>query len=91
MAIREMEGLGIAVIQTHSENGAGYMADGYARVSRRPGICMGQSIGAANLAGGIHDAWLATTPLIALTGKKGPSLRTATRIRNPITSRCMRR
>ena len=54
----------------HSENAAGYMADGYSRVSGKPGICMAQSIGAANLAAGIYDASLSNTPVIAITGKK---------------------
>ncbi|NLY71184.1 MAG: thiamine pyrophosphate-binding protein, partial [Clostridiales bacterium] len=72
IAMREMEKLGIKGIMAHSENAAGYMADGYARISRKPGICMAQSIGAANLAGGICDAWLANSPVIAITGKKTP-------------------
>ncbi len=70
MSIKEMEELGVKGIMAHSENAAGYMADGYARVSGRPGICAAQSIGSANLAGGIMDAWLANSPVIALTGKK---------------------
>jgi len=39
--------------------GGAYMADGYARVARRPGICMAQSVGAANLASGFAGclAW----------------------------------
>lgn len=41
----EMERLGINRILTHSEKAAAYMADGYARVSHRPGICMSQSVG----------------------------------------------
>ena len=49
MAVREMESLGIQVIQAHSEGGVGYMADGYARVSGKPGIVLTQSIGAGNL------------------------------------------
>jgi hypothetical protein len=40
--------LGIRRVLTHSEKAAAYMADGYARISRRPGICMAQSVGAAN-------------------------------------------
>jgi acetolactate synthase-1/2/3 large subunit len=70
MAVREMEALGIKIIQAHSENAIGYMADGYARVSGHPGVCIAQSIGAANMVGGIHDAWLGITPIIALTGRK---------------------
>jgi acetolactate synthase-1/2/3 large subunit len=37
-------------MQTHGEKSAAYMADGYARASGRPGICMAQVIGAMNLA-----------------------------------------
>lgn len=72
MTVREMEKEGIQIVMAHSENGAGYMADGYARASGRIGVCMAQSIGAANLAGGIHDAYLASSPVLALTGKKTP-------------------
>ena len=57
-ALVEMERLGIRRILTHSEKAAAYMADGYARVSRSPGICMAQSVGAANLASGLQDPYL---------------------------------
>jgi len=65
-----LEKYGIKHILTHSEGAAGYMADGYARASKKPGICMSQAIGSANLAASIHDAWLGTSPVIALTGFK---------------------
>lgn len=68
----ELEELGIRRVITHSEKAAAYMADGYARVSRRPGVCMAQSVGAANLAAGLQDAWLGRSPVVALTGKKPP-------------------
>jgi len=55
-------------IHAHTEAGAVYMADGYARTTGRPGICMGQIIGALNICAGIRDAHLAKVPLIALTG-----------------------
>jgi len=55
-------------IHAHSEAGAVYMADGYARATGRPGICMAQIVGALNLCAGIRDAHLAKAPLIALTG-----------------------
>jgi len=64
---------GIRGIMAHSENAVGFMADGYARVSGKPGVAMGQSIGSANLAAGMIDAWLANTPVIALTGMKTPN------------------
>jgi acetolactate synthase-1/2/3 large subunit len=68
----DLEELGIGRIITHSEKAAAYMADGYARVSGRPGVCMAQSVGAANLAAGLQDAFLGCSPVIALTGKKPP-------------------
>jgi acetolactate synthase-1/2/3 large subunit len=68
----DLEELGIRRVITHSEKAAAYMADGYARVSHRPGVCMAQSVGAANLAAGLQDAYLGRSPVIALTGKKPP-------------------
>ena len=65
--------LGVKHVLAHSEKAAAYMADGYARVLGRPGVCMAQSVGAANLASGLQDAWLGRTPVIALTGHKEPS------------------
>lgn len=71
-ALVEMETLGIKRVLTHSEKAAAYMADGYARISRRPGICMAQSVGSANLASGLQDPYLGLSPVIAITGKKPP-------------------
>ena len=68
----ELEKVGIKRIVTHSEKAAAYMADGYARISRKPGICMAQSVGAANLAAGLQDPYLAHSPVIAITGRKKP-------------------
>ncbi|MEI7806768.1 MAG: thiamine pyrophosphate-binding protein [Hyphomicrobiales bacterium] len=58
----------IARIHTHGEKSAAYMADGYARASGKPGVCMAQVIGALNLAAGLRDAFLAHSPVIAMTG-----------------------
>ncbi|MFL5041278.1 MAG: thiamine pyrophosphate-binding protein, partial [Xanthobacteraceae bacterium] len=63
----------IARIHTHGEKAAVYMADGYARASGRPGICMAQVIGALNLAAGLRDAYLAHSPVIAFTGGRDPA------------------
>lgn len=71
-ALVEMEVLGIRRILTHTEKAAAYMADGYARVRRGPGICGCQSVGAANLAAGLQDAYLGLSPVIAITGRKPP-------------------
>ncbi len=62
----------IRVIRTHGEKSAAYMADGYARASGRPGICAAQVVGAMNIAAGLRDAWLAHSPVIALTGGRDP-------------------
>ena len=69
-ALMEMEKLGIKRVQTHGEKAAAYMADAYARVKRAPGLCMAQSVGAVNLAAGLQDAYLACSPVIALTGRE---------------------
>ncbi|MFL5100954.1 MAG: thiamine pyrophosphate-binding protein [Xanthobacteraceae bacterium] len=63
----------IARIHTHGEKSAAYMADGYARASGKPGICMAQVIGALNLAAGLRDAYLAHSPVIAFTGGREPA------------------
>jgi acetolactate synthase-1/2/3 large subunit len=70
--LNELEILGVKRIGARSEKGAAYMADGYARVRKGPGICMAQSVGAANLAAGLQDAYLGQSPVIALTGRKTP-------------------
>lgn len=59
-------------IHVHGEASAAYMADGYARASGKPGICMAQVIGALNLAAGLRDAYLAHSPIIAMTGGRDP-------------------
>ena len=69
-ALAEMDLNGIKRVITHGEKAAAYMADGYARAAHRPGVCMAQSVGAANLAAGLQDAWLGLSPVIAMTGYK---------------------
>ena len=59
-------------LHVHGEKSAAYMADGYARATGKPGICMAQVIGALNLAAGLRDAWLAHSPVIAMTGGREP-------------------
>ncbi|MGQ0641385.1 MAG: biosynthetic-type acetolactate synthase large subunit [Gemmatimonadaceae bacterium] len=52
------------------EQGAGHAAEGYARASGRVGVCVGTSgPGATNLVTPIADAWMDSTPLIAITGQ----------------------
>lgn len=74
-ALAEMDRRGITPVAAHSELAAAYMADGYARASGRPGLCMAQAVGAANMAAGLRDPFLASIPVIALTGGPHPDSR----------------
>jgi acetolactate synthase-1/2/3 large subunit len=71
-ALAAMSRLGVEGVMTHGEKSAAYMADGYARATGRPGVCMAQSVGAANLAAGLRDAWLMSAPVVAITGGRDP-------------------
>jgi acetolactate synthase I/II/III large subunit len=62
----------IAPVATHGEKAAVYMADGYARAARRPGVCAAQAVGAHNLAAGLREPFLAGSPVVALTGGRLP-------------------
>jgi len=57
-------------ILTRHEQCAAHAADGYARASGRPGVCMATSgPGATNLVTGIATAYLDSSPVIAFTGQ----------------------
>ncbi|MGI9188186.1 MAG: thiamine pyrophosphate-binding protein, partial [Gaiellales bacterium] len=52
------------------EQGAGHMAQGYARATGKVGVCIATSgPGATNLVTPIADAFLDSTPLVAITGQ----------------------
>jgi acetolactate synthase-1/2/3 large subunit len=70
-AMAEMDRVGVKKVITHGEKAAAYMADGYARASHRPGICLCQDIGTTNLAAGLRDAFMGGSPVIAITGGQG--------------------
>src|SRR5215211_8899015 len=74
-ALAAMGEMGIVRVTAHSEKAAAYMADGYARASHKPGVCMAQTVGAANLAAGLKDAVLAGSPVVALCGGSSPHTR----------------
>ena len=63
-ALAEMERVGIQRVVAHSEKAAAYMADGYARASHRPGVCLCQDIGTTNLAAGLRDPHMGCSPVI---------------------------
>jgi acetolactate synthase-1/2/3 large subunit len=67
-AMDEMTSIGVTRVVTHGEKAAAYMADGYARATHRPGVCLCQDIGTTNLAAGLRDARMSGSPVIAITG-----------------------
>lgn len=74
-ALVAMEDMNIRRVVAHSEKAAAYMADGYARARGGPGVCMAQPIGASNLASGLRDAYMAHSPVIAISGGPAPASR----------------
>jgi len=57
-------------ILVRHEQGAAHAADGYARATGRPGVCLATSgPGATNLVTGIANAYLDSSPVVALTGQ----------------------
>src|SRR5919198_691077 len=60
----------VRVIATRHEGGASFMAEAYAKLTRRPTVCMGtRMVGGGNLAIGIHTARQDSSPVIALLGQ----------------------
>lgn len=60
----------IRTILPRHEQGGSFAAEGYARATGRPGVCMATSgPGATNLLTAIADAYMDSVPLIAITGQ----------------------
>ncbi len=58
------------VVLPRHEQGGVFAAEGYARATGRAGVCMATSgPGATNLLTGIADAWMDSTPMVAITGQ----------------------
>jgi acetolactate synthase-1/2/3 large subunit len=65
----------IRTILPRHEQGGGFAAQGYARTTGKPGVCMATSgPGALNLVTAIADAKLDSIPLVALTGQVATSV-----------------
>ena len=73
--MEEIGKVGVKKVVTHGEKAAAYMADGFARASHRPGVCLAQDIGSTNLAAGLRDAHMACSPVIAITGGQSDQAR----------------
>jgi len=62
-------------VMVRHEQGAIHAAQGYARISKKPGVCIATSgPGATNLITGLADAMLDSTPLVCITGQVGSGL-----------------
>ncbi|HKQ37100.1 MAG TPA: biosynthetic-type acetolactate synthase large subunit [Verrucomicrobiae bacterium] len=60
----------IRTILPRHEQGGAFAAEGYARATGKPGVCMATSgPGATNLVTGIADAFMDSIPLVAITGQ----------------------
>lgn len=57
------------------EQGAAHMADGYARVTGKVGVCLATSgPGATNLVTGIANAYMDSVPMVVITGQVSTSM-----------------
>lgn len=67
-ALKDAPEIGYTLVRT--EQNAGHMASGYARVSGKVGVCMVTSgPGATNLITGIATAYMDSIPMVAITGQ----------------------
>ncbi|MBQ9616791.1 MAG: acetolactate synthase, large subunit, biosynthetic type, partial [Oscillibacter sp.] len=67
-ALAAVPEIGYTLVRT--EQNAGHMASGYARVSGKVGVCMVTSgPGATNLLTGIATAYMDSIPMVAITGQ----------------------
>lgn len=54
-------------VLARDERSAVFMADAYAKLSFKPGVCEGPSVGAAHMLPGIAEAYKASVPMVAFT------------------------
>ncbi|HUY72002.1 MAG TPA: biosynthetic-type acetolactate synthase large subunit [Gaiellaceae bacterium] len=63
-------GTSVRHVLARHEQGAGHMAEGYARASGKAGVAIATSgPGATNLVTAIADAWMDSTPIVCITGQ----------------------
>jgi acetolactate synthase-1/2/3 large subunit len=61
---------GLQFVMTRHEQAAAHMADAYARVTGKPGVCIGTvGPGAADLVPGVYAAWADSIPMVVLTAQ----------------------
>src|SRR4029453_13043184 len=65
-----LKGSSLTHILVRHEQAAALAADAYGRVTGRPGVCLATSgPGATNLVTGIANAYMASVPMVAITGQ----------------------
>lgn len=65
---------GIEVISMHHEQGAAFAADGFARITNKPGVALATSgPGATNLLTGIGNCYFDSSPGLFITGQVNPN------------------
>lgn len=70
-----LETPGIRHVLVRGEQAAAHAASGYARITGRAGVCLATSgPGATNLVTGIANAYMDSTPLVAITGQVSTSM-----------------
>jgi acetolactate synthase I/II/III large subunit len=68
-------GTSVRHVLARHEQGAGHMAEGYARASGKVGVAIATSgPGATNLVTAMADAWMDSTPVVFITGQVRSSL-----------------
>ncbi|RXY99903.1 thiamine pyrophosphate-dependent enzyme [Fictibacillus sp. S7] len=67
----------INLISARHEGGASFMAEGYAKATNKPGVCMAtRGVGGANLSIGVHTAMQDSTPMVVFLGQVHSHFRT---------------
>ena len=62
-------GAGLRLIDTRNEQTAGYIADAYGRLTRRPGICaVSSGVAHLNALTGVLNAWFDESPMLLISG-----------------------
>ncbi|MCS6861364.1 MAG: thiamine pyrophosphate-binding protein [Abditibacteriales bacterium] len=60
---------GVRVVDVHNEQTASYVADAYARLTRRVGVCASSTgVAHVNAFAGLLNAWFDGAPVLLLTG-----------------------
>jgi acetolactate synthase-1/2/3 large subunit len=65
----------IQPITVRDERSAAFMADGYAKISGRPGVLGIGGVGATNTIQGVVEAWLGSTPIVLVVEEGSAALR----------------